>query len=143
MFSVNKKDEVQMSNNFLSKHTQIYLEKICKKISNRCVGSIGNRQATDFFAETIASFGFQVKKSEFNCIDWFHEGEQWFQGDHMIFVPNKVPAMAITSNNLFEILTEIAHTPKDIPEIVDISKLTDVAEALQDLVYKLNNKVLF
>jgi aminopeptidase YwaD len=49
-----------------------YLQKLCKDIQNRCVGSPGNRQATDFFAEVMTAFGFQTESPQFDCIDWCH-----------------------------------------------------------------------
>ena len=59
-----------MANTPLSKTAEIYLHKLCTEIDNRCVGSTGNRQATDFFAEQVAGFGFKTEKHEFDCIDW-------------------------------------------------------------------------
>ncbi|GAB4423375.1 MAG: M28 family metallopeptidase [Anaerolineae bacterium] len=41
-------------------------------IPNRHVGSPGNRAATDYFADTIAAFGFDVEQPAFDCIDWEH-----------------------------------------------------------------------
>jgi aminopeptidase YwaD len=49
-----------------------YLQKLCIEIDNRCVGSSGNRLATDFFAEKLAAFGFQTECPQFECIDWSH-----------------------------------------------------------------------
>ncbi len=63
----------------------------------------------------------------------FVQGAPWFQGDHMVFGMNGVPAMALTSENFVEILTEIAHTPKDTPELVDPEKLVEIAITLQEL----------
>ena len=51
-----------------------YLNYLCLEIPTRCVGSAGNRQATDFFAQTIASFGFSVDTPSFDCIDWRQDG---------------------------------------------------------------------
>jgi len=67
------------------------------------------------------------------------EGEPWYQGDHGLFLMNKRPALAITSERLTEILTEIVHTPKDNPEIVDSTKVAEVAVALRDLLLHLDN----
>jgi aminopeptidase YwaD len=61
------------------------------------------------------------------------EGDPWHQGDHMIFVQNGVPALAITSQSFMEIERTVAHTPLDVPELVDPRKLADAALALQDL----------
>ena len=59
-----------MANSSLSKTAEIYLHKLCTEIDNRCVGSTGNRLATDFFAEQVVGFGFNTEKHGFDCIDW-------------------------------------------------------------------------
>jgi aminopeptidase YwaD len=38
------------------------------------VGSPGNRAATDFFADTIASLGFTTESPAFDCMDWVQQG---------------------------------------------------------------------
>jgi aminopeptidase YwaD len=62
------------------------------------------------------------------------EGEPWYQSDHGLFLMHGVPALAITSERFVELWTEIAHTARDRPEIVDPGKLVAVAEALHELV---------
>jgi aminopeptidase YwaD len=66
------------------------------------------------------------------------EGEPWYQGDHGLFLINQRPALAITSERVTDILTDIAHTPKDRPEIVEVTKLVNIAFALRDLLLKLD-----
>lgn len=61
-------------------------------------------------------------------------GEPWYQGDHGLFLMNQRPALAITAENFSYIMTELAHTPKDNPEIVDINKLVKVAFVLKELI---------
>jgi aminopeptidase YwaD len=61
------------------------------------------------------------------------EGPQWYQGDHSIFVMGGRPAVAITSAALGELMTEITHTPRDTPEIVDTGKIAQIARALRAL----------
>jgi aminopeptidase YwaD len=61
------------------------------------------------------------------------EGEAWYQGDHMVFAQNHVPALAITSEGFMEIETTVAHTALDTPDLVDPGRLADVALALRDL----------
>jgi aminopeptidase YwaD len=62
------------------------------------------------------------------------EGAQWYQSDHSMFIQQGVPALAITSNHFMEQLAvDITHTPKDHPEIVDFSKLAEIALGLRDL----------
>lgn len=65
--------------------------------------------------------------------DGLVEGEAWYQSDHMVFMLNQVPAVAITSERLSDVLSTIAHTPADRPEIVDCGELASVAEALEVL----------
>ncbi|MFN2241712.1 MAG: hypothetical protein ACK2U2_05455, partial [Anaerolineae bacterium] len=61
----------------------------------------------------------------------------WYQGDHSIFVQNGVPAMALTSEQLLELMTQVTHTMRDRPEIVDCDKLAAVATALRGLLLEL------
>lgn len=67
------------------------------------------------------------------------EGDPWPQGDHMIFVMNGRPALAITSENPAWIAGEIIHTGKDTAELVDSAVLADVAKALKRIIVRLNN----
>lgn len=83
--------------------------------------------------ENIAS----ITKSVFSNYEELVEGEAWYAGDHGIFLLNHVPAMAITSNEMSELMREITHTPNDKPDILDRTKLVQIAYALQDLVYEL------
>jgi aminopeptidase YwaD len=65
------------------------------------------------------------------------EGEPWIQGDHFLFIMNDVPALAITSELVMELLGEVCHTPLDRPELVDSRRLVTTAEALRELVSNL------
>ena len=69
------------------------------------------------------------------------EGEPWYQGDHGLFLINQVPALALTSELLAELMGGITHTPRDMPEIIDTSKLVEVAKSLRDLLLRLNKMV--
>ena len=64
------KRESKRANAELLANAQTYLTELCLTIPNRRVGSAGNRQATDYFARTLASFGFAVECPEFDCMDW-------------------------------------------------------------------------
>lgn len=81
--------------------------------------------------ETIAS----ITKRVFLDYEELVEGEAWYTGDHGIFILNQVPALAITSNEMAELMREITHTPNDTPDILDRTKLVQTAYALRDLVY--------
>mgnify|MGYP002394944462 FL=1 len=76
-------------------------------------------------------------REAFSTQDGMVEGEQWYQGDHSIFVQNGVPAMAITSKQLLELMTQVTHTMGDRPEIVEYAKLAAVALALRRLLLDL------
>ncbi|MCA9906952.1 MAG: hypothetical protein KC547_24020, partial [Anaerolineae bacterium] len=58
----------------LARQAAGWLDKLCVEIDSRRVGSAGNRAATDFFAQTVASFGFEVEQPAFDCIDWAEHG---------------------------------------------------------------------
>ncbi|MCC6613683.1 MAG: M28 family peptidase [Anaerolineae bacterium] len=60
--------------NHLTERATAYLGYLCRDISNRRVGSAGNRAATDFFARTMRGFGFAVEGTPFDCIDWHEDG---------------------------------------------------------------------
>jgi len=62
-----------MNNDYLARKAKDYLDKFCVSIPTRCVGSDGNREATKFFADTAASFGFEIDYPEFDCMDWSEE----------------------------------------------------------------------
>jgi len=66
------------------------------------------------------------------------EGTPWYQGDHGLFLMNEVPALAITSERMMDVVSCFAHTPEDRPEIVDVTKLIAVAVALRDVLMKLD-----
>ena len=65
----------------LARQAAGWLDKLCVEIDSRRVGSAGNRAATDFFAQTVAAFGFQVKQPAFDCIDWVEQGVDLRAGD--------------------------------------------------------------
>lgn len=58
----------------LTAQAQTYLQSLCVDISNRRVGSAGNRAATDFFQQQLEQFGFATATQPFACMDWQEEG---------------------------------------------------------------------
>ena len=66
----------------------------------------------------------------------FLPGEPWFQGDHAIFLMNGRPAIALTSELIYELSTEYIHTEKDIPEIIDPEKVARAALRLHELIMR-------
>ena len=68
----------------LYQNCSTYLQTLCNKISNRCVGSEGNRMATSFFEKEISSFGWNTEIQEFEAIDW-EDGGAILQSDSSSF----------------------------------------------------------
>ncbi len=73
-------------------------------------------------------------KNRLNDYTSIQQGEPWPQSDHMIFAMQQIPAMAITTSAFIEMEREIAHTPKDSPDMVDTTLLVDIAHYLRDFV---------
>jgi aminopeptidase YwaD len=73
----------------------------------------------------------------FSNDEMFLRGEPWFQGDHSIFLMNSRPALALTSERVYELLTEFIHTEKDTPEIIDPEKVARTALRLHELISSL------
>jgi aminopeptidase YwaD len=61
-------------------------------------------------------------------------GEPWYQGDHMLWLQAGRPALAFTSEAAPALMREIIHTPADLPELVDVEKLVEAAQALRALI---------
>jgi aminopeptidase YwaD len=51
-----------------------YLNTLCVDITERCVGSNGNRQATSFFEKELSLHGWETEMVEFDAIDWEEDG---------------------------------------------------------------------
>ncbi len=66
----------------------------------------------------------------------FRKIDPWYQGDHAFFAMNGVPALALTSENLSFIVREIAHTRKDIIDLLDIDILRKTAYDLTEIIQK-------
>lgn len=52
----------------------------------------------------------------------------------MIFVQNRVPSVAFTSDCMTELMRTVTHTASDTPDIIDCRKLVEVAESISALV---------
>ena len=65
------------------------------------------------------------------------EGPQWFQSDHAAFAQRGRPALALTSEDFARALGEIAHSPDDLPDVLDLELLAALAGSLADLVPRL------
>ncbi len=53
-----------------------YMNKLCVEVTERCVGSEGNRHATEYFRKTLQSLGWETELQEFAAIDWSNGGAE-------------------------------------------------------------------
>lgn len=58
----------------------VYMKMLCTDISNRSVGSEGNRAATLFFKRTLQALGWNAQAQEFDAMDWIDGGAKLFAG---------------------------------------------------------------
>ena len=63
-----------MRNRILYEKSMSYLDTLCNEIGERCVGSDGNRKATDFFRKVLSSLGWRTESTAFDAIDWEEDG---------------------------------------------------------------------
>jgi len=108
--------------------------KMSEILLNINMDALGSHQGNTVFSFYECSEEMKSNAQKvFTAQSGFAEGEPWFQSDHMVFVMNGIPAMTITSENFVEILTELAHTPRDSVEKVDCEKLVKTAVAVRNL----------
>jgi aminopeptidase YwaD len=63
-----------MTDNLLHIKCKEYLKTLCVDISERCVGSNGNRQATYFLKKELSLRDWETEMVEFEAIDWVENG---------------------------------------------------------------------
>jgi Predicted aminopeptidases len=78
-------------------------------------------------------------KYAFSDEEEFTAVEPWYQSDHMVFVMNGVPAVAITSEKFMEITSDITHTPKDTIDNVDYKKICRIVDGMRNMIFRLND----
>lgn len=83
-----------------------------------------------------------IEASARNILEQFEgivEGPAWVQGDHSIFLQYGVPALAVSSLWFTENIDtqDITHTPEDVPDIVDCSRVVEIALALEAFIRSL------
>jgi aminopeptidase YwaD len=94
-------------------------------------GFRGERTAVSFYDVPEPAAGVVRRAMEAHG---FAEGPQWPQGDHSILAVNGVPAVAVTSENVFFIVSTVAHTERDVPDLADPSAVLEVARFFADVV---------
>lgn len=59
--------------------------------------------------------------------------DPWFESDHAIFAMRDIPAVAVTSQDVHQLLGGLAHTPADTLDVLDLDVLEDVVVAIPEL----------
>lgn len=98
------------------------------------IDDVGYKKGKTAFSLYNCPDGLSEKiRSAFKGYDSILEGEPWYQSDHMIFVQKEISAIAITSEEVAELMATITHTGKDTPDVLDYTKVVDVAYALKGM----------
>jgi aminopeptidase YwaD len=66
----------------------------------------------------------------------------WFESDHSIFAMRGIPAIAITSDQVHDLFTTVAHTAGDTLEIVEVEVLVGIVEVLGDMLPRMRQALL-
>ncbi len=94
-------------------------------------GHIDSRSALSFYnLSEMSTREILETAGEFNTIV---PGEEWYEGDHSMFLQQGIPCMAVTSSNLHEAVMNISHTPEDSLDKVNQALLEDLAAFLHAL----------
>ena len=97
------------------------------------VGHIGSENAFSFY-----NFDEKLKAEIITKNDIF-EGEQWYCGDHTIFVYREIPCIAISSSDAFTYLMKTTHhTKNDTIELVDINLLKKLGNTIVTIINMLD-----
>jgi aminopeptidase YwaD len=64
----------------LLQESKAHLRVLCSEITDRSVGSEGNRNATQYFADITSSYGWDIEIQEFDAMDWFDGGARLQRG---------------------------------------------------------------
>ena len=73
-----------MTENHLQLKCKDYLKTLCVDITERCVGSYGNRQATTFLEKELSIQGWETEMAEFEAFDWEENGAILRSGDEIL-----------------------------------------------------------
>jgi aminopeptidase YwaD len=70
-----------------------HIKMLCAEISDRSVGSEGNRAATRYFDLVVSSLGWEIERQEFQAVDWIDGGASLHCGeaDFQVFVSPYAP----------------------------------------------------
>jgi aminopeptidase YwaD len=65
----------------------------------------------------------------------------WVESDHALFAMRGIPAVALTCEGVHDLLRDVAHTPSDDLDVVDLAVLADAAGALRPLLAAVDGAV--
>jgi aminopeptidase YwaD len=65
----------------------------------------------------------------------------WYQSDHAILAMRGIPAVAVTTAGVHDLLASLAHGPADTVEVVDVAVLADVAELVGEVLVVLADRL--
>jgi aminopeptidase YwaD len=95
----------------------------------------GFKQGRTVYSYYECSHQLEAKSEKiFQQFNGLVRGEPWFNGDHMVFVQNQVPALAFTSEYMAELMKTVTHTSLDTPENIDYHKLVELVDSLNALI---------
>lgn len=101
------------------------------------LGFVGSKNAFSLYncEESLA----QLISQTLNPLPSMTKGSEWYQGDHTIFVQQGIPAIALTSDELGDLMSQITHTPADSPDKVDPELVAQAALSLKSLIRALDS----
>lgn len=116
-----------------------HMEDIVVAVNSDGVGSKGSR--TTFCCFDAAGPLEKSVKRAFREENQFMETAPWYQSDHMLFVMNGRPAVALTTGDFAPVWANIAHTERDTIELLDSRILLDTALGLRRLIDEINRSM--
>jgi aminopeptidase YwaD len=69
-----------ISDTYLLRKCNIFLDTLCSAIKERAVGSEGNRDASRFFEKELSQLGWKTERDEFDAFDWSDGGASLSDG---------------------------------------------------------------
>lgn len=108
-------------------------DNIALNINIDCAGYFEGKTAVSLFG-----LPDNAQKTVRNLIhenDELVEGAPWYQGDHTLFLQNRIPAIVFTSEWFLEHMEtqNLTHTPKDSPNIVRWQSIVAIVETIERL----------
>jgi len=115
---------------YLNKENKIMLAINCDGVALKGSSTAVSKFELDSEADNLVNE--LIRKS-----DGFELIDPWPEGDHMLFVMNNIPAVALTSKDIFEIIDTVIHTEKDNLEMIDYHKVEEVVYFIEKLLKRL------